>query len=70
MLYKLVQYFCYLCSVGFLLASMTKRSTLNMTDAESFPSLLLIFCVTLLFVCLGTLTGQAAPIHVQAISED
>jgi len=57
---KLVQFLCYVCGIGFLTAAMMKRSTLIMTDVESFQSLLLIFCVTLLFICLGTLSRQAA----------
>ena len=55
---KIVQFFCYLCGVGFLIASLAKRSMLNMTEVESFLSLLMIFCVTLLFICLGTVSGQ------------
>lgn len=70
MLYKLVQFVCYLCGVGFLAASMAKRSTLNMTDVESFQSLLLIFCVTLLFICLGTMSSQPTHRCSPAISDD
>lgn len=70
MLYKLVQFSCYLCGVGVLIAGMAKRSALNMTDVESFQSLLLIFCVTLLFICLGTLSGQSTQLRSPAISEN
>ena len=57
--YKSVQFFCYLCGVVFLLAALTRRSTLALSDAESFMTLLLIVCGTLLFITVGTVSGVA-----------
>ena len=59
LVYKSVQFFCYLCGVAFLIATLTKRSTLLLSDAESFMTLLLIVCGTLLFVAVGTVSGVA-----------
>ncbi len=60
MIYKLSQRLTYFCAVVFLIVSYHQRSTLDLSEGESFTSLLLIFCVTLLLICLGTLSGLVA----------
>ncbi len=57
--YKTVQYFCYICGIAFLIATLAKRSTLQLSEVESFMTLLLIVCGTLLFISLGTVSGAA-----------
>ena len=57
--YRAVQFFCYACSIAFLIATLTKRSTLMLSDVESFVTLLLILCGTLLFIAVGTVSGIA-----------
>ena len=57
--YKIVQLFCYLCGVTFLVATYAKRSALQLSDAEAFTTLLMIVCGTLLFISVGTLAGVA-----------
>ena len=59
LIYRIVQFFCYVCGITFLIVTLTKRSTLILTNAESFTSLLLIVCGTLLFICIGTVGGVA-----------
>ena len=59
LVYKSVQFFCYVCGVAFLIAALARRSTLHLSDAESFMTLLLIVCGTLLFITVGTVSGVA-----------
>lgn len=61
--YKFAQMFCYLCGVVFLIVTLMKRASLQLADAESFATLLLIVCGTLLFMCLGTLGGIAGRVE-------
>jgi hypothetical protein len=66
--YKIVQFFCYVCGIAFLIVTLTKRSTLQLSGVESFITLLLIVCGTLLFICVGTIGGVAGVLEQQRLS--
>jgi len=63
LVYKIVQFFCYFCGVAFLVLALNKRSALQLSDAESFTTLLLTVSGTLLFICLGTVGGVAGTLE-------
>lgn len=67
MIYQLSQYFCYLAGIGFLIAALMKRSQMALTEVESFLSLLLIVCGTLLLISIGMLGGLAGRLEGRRI---
>ena len=68
LVYKIIQFFCYVCGIAFLIVTLTKRSTLHLSDSESFMTLLLIVCGTLLFICVGTLGGIAGVLEQRRLT--
>ena len=65
--YRWCQAFCYLCGVAFLLVMLWKRSSMQLTEIDSLLMLLLIVSGTLLFICLGTLSGLAGVLERQTV---